>query len=402
MKILMVSDVYFPRVNGVSTSIATFRRELEALGHEVHLIAPDYGKATDDERNIHRIPSRYLAIDPEDRMLKTGPVWRMFARLEAIGFDMVHIHTPFVAHYLAVRLARRLGIPVVETYHTFFEEYLYFYVPFLPKSFMRFVARRFSSSQCNALDGMVVPSTAMLDKLREYGVNTLADIIPTGLEPESFELGEGRAFCEKHGIASDRPVITYVGRVAFEKNIGFLLDVAAYLKPEFPNLLLVVAGEGPALEALRRKGEALGIADNLLFVGYMDRRTELPNCYRAADVFVFASRTETQGLVLLEAMAQSVPVVALAEMGASDVLKEGHGVLIAPGEVAAFAGKVAYLLRKRYTAALLGRVGREYAAGWSATALAERMVEFYHHVIARHADAPEQSRIAGRACLSEE
>ncbi len=385
----MISDVYFPRVNGVSTSIATFRRDLEAQGHEVHLIAPDYGHITADESRIRRIPSHYLFLDPEDRLIRTGAVLAMRDELRQARFDILHIQTPFAAHYLGVRLARELGLPRVESYHTFFEEYLHYYVPLLPKKLMRFLARRLSCHQCNDLDGLVVPSSAMMAALHGYGIVTHAQIIPTGLEPESFVPGDGEAFRQRHGISAERPVLAYVGRVAHEKNIGFLLKVAARVRRDVPDVLLVVAGEGPALAGLRQEAGRLGLAGNVLFVGYLDRRRELPDCYRAADVFVFASHTETQGLVLLEAMAQGVPLVALAEMGAKDVLKPGQGVLIADDDVEDFAARVASLLRDKAAATRLGELGRSYAATWSAAALAERLAGFYREVIEKHALACE-------------
>jgi len=391
VKILMISDVYFPRVNGVSTSIATFRRELEAQGHEVHLIAPDYGRITEDEHNIHRIPSRNLILDPEDRMMKAGYVMAMKEWLHQSDFDIVHIQTPFVAHYLGVRLAKELGVPRIESYHTFFEEYLYFYVPFLPKQFMRFLARRLSSHQCNNLDGLVVPSSAMLEALRNYGIETQAEVIPTGLEPENFEPGDGAAFRLRHGIAAQRPVLLYVGRVAFEKNIGFLLKVLVRVRQDIPDVLLVVAGEGPALSSLRHDVDRLSLSNNVLFVGYLDRRRELPGCYRSADVFVFSSHTETQGLVLLEAMAQGVPLVSIAEMGAKDVLKPGQGVLIADNDIEDFSAKAVRLLRDKEYASGLGAIGRDYAATWSAALLAQKLAGFYQAVIERHAEVPAAS-----------
>jgi glycosyltransferase involved in cell wall biosynthesis len=129
MNILMISDVYFPRVNGVSTSIQTFRRQLERLGHPVTLIAPDYGRAAADEGGILRIPARRVVLDPEDRMMRARAVFRRLDTLARQRFDIIHIQTPFVAHHVGVRLSRRLNIPRVESYHTFFEEYLYHYVP---------------------------------------------------------------------------------------------------------------------------------------------------------------------------------------------------------------------------------------------------------------------------------
>lgn len=403
MKILMISDVYFPRVNGVSTSIATFRSEMEARGHEVHLIAPDYGKVTDNEERIYRIPSRQLPLDPEDRMMKGGDILAMREELRLAKFDIIHIQTPFVAHYLGVRLAKELRLPRVESYHTFFEEYLYHYIPFLPRGLLRLLARRFSSRQCNALDGLVVPSTAMLEVLRNYGIKTHAEIIPTGLEAASFEPGDGPSFRRRHGIPAQRPVMTYIGRVAFEKNIGFLLQVTAHLKQGIPDVLLVIAGEGPALEHLRNEAQKLGIGDHVLFVGYLDRRRELPDCYRASDVFVFSSRTETQGLVLLEAMAQGVPVVSIAVMGAKDVLKQGQGVLITEQEPDEFAAKVYSLLNDKDAAVRLGKLGVGYAALWSAGTLSEKKLDFYQHIIGLHrqasAAAPDWRK---QTCLNED
>jgi glycosyltransferase involved in cell wall biosynthesis len=147
MNILFISDVYFPRVNGVSTSIETFRRNLRALGHTVDLIAPDYLKISDDETGILRVPSRKVPLDPEDRFMSYGWVMKHVEQLRAAKYEVIHVQTPFVAHYLGVKLSHILGIPCVETYHTFFEEYLYHYIPFIPRKIMRFAAKRFSRHQ---------------------------------------------------------------------------------------------------------------------------------------------------------------------------------------------------------------------------------------------------------------
>jgi glycosyltransferase involved in cell wall biosynthesis len=384
MKVLFVSDVYFPRINGVSTSIETFRRELRFRGHSVHLIAPDYFAPSEDESDILRVPSRYLPMDPEDRMMKFRWAMGHLGRLRGEYYDIVHIHTPFVAHYLGLKMAKLMQIPCVETYHTFFEEYLYHYIPFMPKSMMRMAARRFSRHQGNSLHGMVVPSHPMLEVMRDYGVTTHAEVIPTGLEPESFAPGDGVGFRERYGIAPDRPMLLFVGRVAHEKNIGFLLKVLQQVRQSVPEVLLVIAGEGPARDGLEREVEALGLVGNILFIGYLDRHTELNGCYRSADIFVFSSRTETQGLVLLEAMAQGVPVVSTAKMGTRDVLKEGAGVWIAEEEVEDFSGKVLRMLGDADARAKLGDAGREYSHQWSAGSMAERMLGFYQTAITRY------------------
>ncbi len=385
MKILFISDVYFPRVNGVSTSIRTFVGELQSLGHQVHLIAPDYGIATEDEAWIKRIPARSIYFDPEDKLMKYGVALESLMQLRAEEYDLIHIHTPFVAHYLGLKLAHLLDVPRVETYHTFFEDYLHHYLPWMPKPLARSFARMVSRRQCNAVDAIVAPSQPMLDVLRQYGVGVEAEVIPTGLQAHSFKRADGASFRARFGIGLERPVILYVGRVAFEKNIDFLLRMTNELRKKQPDILLVVAGEGPAEASLHKLSEELNLQDNIHFIGYLDRHKELNACYKAADVFVFSSKSETQGLVLLEAMAQAVPVVAIAELGTKSILIEGEGALIAPENEAVFAERVLSLLSDKSKLAALGKSAKNYATKhWTSAKQAERMLQFYQKIITSH------------------
>ena len=384
MKILFISDVYFPRVNGVSTSIRTFVGQLQELGHEVHLIAPDYGITTEDEAWIKRIPSRKIYFDPEDRLMKYGLAVDKLIELRREKYDLVHIHTPFIAHYLGQKLAHLLDVPCVETYHTFFEDYLHHYLPWIPRGMARGVARFVSRRQCNGVDAIVAPSKPMLDVLRQYGVKAKAEVIPTGLQAQSFAESDGNAFREKHGIPLDRPMILYVGRVAFEKNIAFLLHMAVELREMQPEVLLVVAGEGPAEESLHKLSKELNLQQNIQFIGYMDRNTELNGCYKAADVFVFSSKSETQGLVIIEAMAQGTPVVAIAELGTKSILIEGEGTLIAPEDEVIFAERVNTLLQDKKVRNQLGAKARAYVEDkWTSRAQAERVAEFYQGMLTK-------------------
>jgi glycosyltransferase involved in cell wall biosynthesis len=391
LRILYVSDVYFPRINGVSTSIQTFRSELARFGHATTLVAPAYPAPHRDDPHTLRIPSRAVLLDPEDRAMH----WRMLRgahrKLEHIRFDLVHVHTPFLANYAGIRFARRWGVPVVATYHTLFEEYLFHYVPFVPRGAMRAAARRISRTQCDAFDAVVVPSTAMRETLQRYGVRSRVEIVPTGIPLPDFCGGDGARFRARHEIEPARPLLVYVGRVAFEKNIDFLLRALAIVRREVPNVLLVVCGEGPASAQLGRMAGELGLGEAVRFVGYLDRATDLRDCYRAADAMVFASRTETQGLVLLEALALGVPVVSTAVMGTRDIVAPGRGVLVADDDEAHFAGEVIRLLADPALRARLAAEGPVYAREWSAPALARRLEVFYRSVLAR-ADAPAPQR----------
>lgn len=381
MRVLLLSDVYFPRINGVSTSIQTLRRELLAAGHEVTLVAPDYASDT-PESGVVRVRGVSLPFDPEDRLM----YWRKLnAVLEVLPtpFDVVHVHTPFLAHSAGLRYARQHGTPLIETYHTLFTEYFHHYLPILPRPWLKALARAISRRQCNAVDAVIAPSAPMREALREYGVTTRIEVIPTGLLPEAFVPGNGAGFRHAHGLPPDRPLLLYVGRVAFEKNIGFLLDMLVVLRHTHPEVCLVIAGEGPAERELHREVRRLGLVESVRFVGYLDRQRELPDCYRAADVFVFASRTETQGLVLLEAMAQGTPVVALAEMGTRDVLKEGAGCRIAPPDPVAFARIVAELLDDAGARQRLSTAAVAYAQTWRAERMVERVAALYAELATR-------------------
>jgi glycosyltransferase involved in cell wall biosynthesis len=382
LRVLFISDVYFPRVNGVSTSIRTFRDDLANCDIETTLVVPDYGLPADDgEPNVVRVSGARVPGDPEDRRMRWGALKRALRTLPGEEFDLVHIHTPFVAHYAGVWFAKRAGIPCIATYHTFFEEYLHHYVPVLPRSIGRFVAKHFTRSQCRDVRGLIAPSEPMRDVLRAYGVATPIHVLPTGLPADRWRSGDGANFRKLIGLSAERPVVTYVGRVAHEKNIEFLVKVFAAVRARIPNALFVIAGEGPARESLRQLVARMGLADDVRFVGYLDRNTTLLDCYAAANVFVFASRTETQGLVLLEAMAQGTPVVSTAELGTKFVLKDGAGALVMPERVEEFSAAVVQVLEDSGLHAMLAESGREYSLTWSSLTLAQRLADVYRSMV---------------------
>ncbi|MBI3140553.1 MAG: glycosyltransferase [Rhodocyclales bacterium] len=379
MRVLMVSDVYFPRINGVSTSIETFVQRLAERGVEVTLIAPSYD-AHVPAPHVLRVPSRRVPFDPEDHLMRYGELLRRAESLAGRGFDLVHVQTPFVAHYAGVKLGRALGVPVLATYHTLFEEYLHHYVPLLPKEWMRGLARRFSRSQCNALDAVVVPSTAMRERLRAYGVTVPMHILPTGIPVGHFSRGQRLPFRARWGIPMEAPVALFVGRVAHEKNLDFLLQAARIARRRMPELFWLITGEGPALASLKRKVRAMRLEDSVLFLGYLDRRRELPDAYAAADAFVFSSLTETQGLVLLEAMAAGLPVVALSAMGTADILGPRRGAVVPEHDPESFARDLVELLHEPERRRHLAGEARAYAGEWSDAAMAGRLADLYREL----------------------
>ncbi len=381
MNILMISDVYFPRINGVSTSIQTFKAEFEKAGHRVTLIAPEYTGNDHQDDTLIRIPSRGIPYDPEDRMMKSLEIKRLIPKLGTYNFDIVHIHTPFVAHYSGIKIAKALRIPCVITYHTLFEEYLYHYIPVVPKLILKYFARRFSSSQCNQVQGVIAPSSIIVELLKGYGVKNNIKIIPTGINSKKFEHGNGNKFKDLFNIPAGKKTLLNVSRVAFEKNIGLLLEVIREVKKQIPDILLVIAGEGPAKSAYMQQAINLGLENNTMFVGYLDRDTELIDCYHSADIFVFSSTTETQGLVLLESMAAGTPVISVAAMGTKDILIDCPGAVITTGMVEDFGRKIVSLIENEQEYEKIKLAAVHYAKQWDSRALADKMLRFYQEII---------------------
>lgn len=189
------------------------------------------------------------------------------------------------------------------------------------------MARQFSRAQCNQVDSVVVPSTAMKSVLKGYGVTQKTEIIPTGIylpqkDCDEHSLSQFRA---DPGIARERPCLVHVGRIAFEQNIEFLIDVIYEVQKRIKNLAVIIAGEGPALKNIKQYSYELGLSDTIFFTGYLDRASSLQDCYCSGDAFIFTSKTETQWLVLLEAMALGIPVVSIAVMGHWTYSRVGRG-----------------------------------------------------------------------------
>ena len=378
MKILFISDVYYPRINGVSTSIKSFKENLEQLGHDVRLIAPEYSNHLCSEKWIKRVPSFQVPYDPEDRLMNYFELKKLKKWVESEKFDLIHIHTPFMAHYFGLNLRKTLSIPCIETYHTFFEDYLHHYIPWLPEKFGRRFARWVSRRQCNSVDGVVVPSKPMLDVLTQYGIDKPMSVIPTGIDKHFLTKRNSDVFKLNYQLPMNKKILLYVGRVAKEKNIEFLLHVVKNISRECKDILLLITGEGPADKDLDLKIKEFGIYEFVKRLPYLDRSNELPQCYSAADVFVFSSKSETQGIVPLEAMAQGTPVVAIAEMGIASVIKNNEGAFATKDNLEEFVSCVKKLISNDKLHTSQSKKAYKYVKeNWAASVQAEKVVSFY-------------------------
>lgn len=382
MKIALVTDTYFPRINGVATSTQIFAEEFAKLGHEVHIYAPEFPNSMDENSTfkVYRFPSMYLFFDPEDRLGLPNKDKKLVQQFIDNKYDIVHTQTPFTIGGPAVKWARKSGAKVVHTYHTLFAAYTEHYLWFLPKALGIWYAESTSRRYCNSCDLLITPSTEMQNVLASYRVQKPIEVIPTGIRLERFIGKDGNRFRKMKGYQPEDKLLLFMGRVAEEKNIDFLLKVVDRLKNKVPHLKFLIAGEGAAKKRLEKMVDELQLQDVVHFAGYLSKE-DWRDCYAGSDLFVFASVTETQGLVVTEAMAAGTPVVAVGEMGIKDVMASNKGGLVTKLDEDEFTDAVYRMMTDK---ALYEQKKSETLAEadkWSSTSMAKRMISAYEQLL---------------------
>jgi 1,2-diacylglycerol 3-alpha-glucosyltransferase len=372
LRIGLFTNNYFPMLGGVPTAVETIRRDLETLGHEVVIVAPQMAGADDGGGRLIRVPAVPAPTYPDFALpLPLGPA--LTRRLRALDLDVFHAHHPFLLGASARRLARDSGRPFVFTYHTLYDRYAH-YVPLLPREMVARRAIRWSAAFADTADLVLAPSDFVARRLRAQGVRRPIDVLPTGIDLDRFRPGDRADARRTLRLAAEDRVLLYVGRLDREKNLEFLLEAIA--RVPVPRVRLLLVGRGTRAVALRRAAEARGVADRVDFRGGSPP-DGLPAYYRAADAFVFASTTETQGLAVLEAMACGLPVVAVRATGIEEVVAEGVSGLLVPEAPAAFADAVGQILVDRDLATKLASGARDAALPFESTALVRRLVAAY-------------------------
>jgi glycosyltransferase involved in cell wall biosynthesis len=371
LRVGLFTNNYFPMLGGVPTAVETLRQGLEALGHEAVIVAPRMAGSDDGHRAVIRVPAIPAPTYPDFALpLPLSPM--LTRRLHALDLDVFHAHHPFLLGASARRLARASGRPLVFTYHTLYDRYAH-YVP-LPREMVARRAIRWSAAFADTADLILAPSDFVARRLRAQGVRRPIEVLPTGIDLDRFRPGARAAARAALGLAPADRVLLYVGRLDLEKNLAFLLDAVARVR--IPGVRLLLVGRGTQAAALRRAAAARGLADRLELRGGSPPEG-LPTYYRAADAFVFASTTETQGLAVLEAMGCGLPVVAVRATGIEEVVAEGVSGLLVPEEPAAFADAVAQILIDRDLAAKLAAGAREAASRFGSAGLVRRLVATY-------------------------
>lgn len=376
MKICMMTNTYLPHVGGVARSVSTFAEEFQREGHEVLVVAPEFdGKplAAKAEAIVERVPS-LRNFNGSEFSVRLPLATALSNRLEAFQADIIHAHHPFLLGDTALRVAMNKNVPIIFTHHTRYEDYTH-YIPF--SETLKEVAIQVPTHFANLCDGVIAPSESLARMLRKRGVTAPMTVIPTGIDVTAFASADGARFRERMKIPKDALVIGHVGRLALEKNLGILAEaVALFLKTD-PQARFLVVGDGPWRDQMKEVFVQHGVADQLLLAGKRTGRV-LREAYRAMDVFAFASKSETQGMVVAEAMAAGAPVVALNASGVREVVRDGENGFLLPAD--ASAEDFAQALGRCSDAALrkkLSDAAHVTAAQFSREQSARRALAFY-------------------------
>ena len=378
MKIGLFTDTYHPQINGVVTSIDSFKYEFEKMGHSVYVFAPKLN-GIQSTSTVWRFRSVPYPFHNEHRLV--WPLSRQLSSFSDLNLDIIHAQTPFAMGFLASRLAKKYGLPLVHSFHTHFEEYCH-YVPFAPKKVVKRFAVYQSQKTCNDADLIITPSQAMKDKLLSYKVTQPIDIIPTGirLDRPPVLANAIHDFRQCYGISSDDIVLTFIGRLGLEKNIFFLLDCFHQIYDCYPNVKLLIIGDGPQRQLLKDRVNELNLTKHVVFTGYLDHDSVFVGL-SLSTACLFPSKTETQGLILLEAMSMGVPVICIRSMSVDEVLCNNNGGFLTDDSISAYSKIVIdlisnpALLKAKQSEALLR------ARDYSSVGLAHRMIALYQNLI---------------------
>ncbi|MFH1609312.1 MAG: glycosyltransferase family 4 protein [Candidatus Bipolaricaulota bacterium] len=379
MKIGLFTDTYVPDTNGVVTVIRLMERELSRAGHEVYVFAPAYPGHVETRSEVYRFPSVRMVLY-EGMRIALPVVSRRVLRLISC-MDIVHSHDPFSVGQVGFWAARWYRIPHVHTYHTLYMEYRrYLPRPLRPP---RRTVEQLSRTFCNRCDAIVAPSRQMEKELQAYGVTVPTYPIPVGVDEDDFARPIEWNARQEFGLLTN-DLLLFAGRLGLEKNLEFLLRAFRRLLPERPSARLVIAGGGPQHKHLERYAVELGVGNKVTFTGHLPRE-RLIDLYKQATLFVFASKTETQGLVLVEAMMAGVPPVALGKMGVLDVVAHGETGLLVDEDEEEFATACLRLLANEGERRRLGEAARTGAISQSARSSTAKLIQIYEEVAAQRA-----------------
>ena len=373
------TDTYAPQINGITTLLRLLKLEFERRGHRFVVLAPRYGRtdATPDEPDVVRFPAFRFVFDKQSRV--TVPIRRETRRIFH-ELDVVHSHTEFSLGLLGMRAARGHELPHLHTYHTLYAQYRH-YFPRLVRPSERFVGS-VSAAFINRCDAVTVATTPMVEELQRYDIRVPIHRVPFGMDLSMFAGPPRSDLRSEFDMGADERVLLCAGRLAQEKNISFIIDAFGQVCRERDDVRLLIVGDGPARADLEAQTAEHGLGKRVIFTGYRDW-LQLVDDYKQADLFVYGSQSETQGIVFMEAQAAGLPVVAVGAVGALEAIQADEtGMLLHPSEDAhAFAAAVLDLLDDDERRHRLSQNAQAWAAENGLDRTVDQLLDIYRHML---------------------
>jgi len=395
MNVAIITDTYFPDINGVTSSIYTLARALRKKGHRVYIFATSDNNVP-IVRRVHRNPPVFRI--PSIPMLLVRPYrttmpysLRLVQILRRLKIDVIHTQTEFSMGLVGLSSSMTLHLPIVHTYHTMLEDYTHYILNgkatkvITPK-----MAQKYSKVFCNVPTGLIVPTEKVKNCLRSYGVKKPIYVIPTGIDitpfrKSNFTEEELRDLRHSLGIADGDKVLLSLGRVAKEKSIDKVIAEMPPIVQKMPNVKLLVVGDGPALDGLKKQASELGVSKNIIFAGAVPY-ADIGRYYQMGDVFISCSTSETQGLTYYEAMAAGLPVMARKDDAVNELFIDGRNACLFEKEQD-IPDILCSLFTDEAKMQMLSSEAQATVETYSAEVFASRVEDAYKNAIARHVRA---------------
>jgi glycosyltransferase involved in cell wall biosynthesis len=388
MKIAIFTNIYLPNPYGVSGSVESFRREFERTGHEVCIFAPQWKGYHDKNPNVFRYPA--VETNIKIKFPIPIPYSRKISKIiNKLDLDVIHSQHPNLLGSAARRWAKKKNIPLVFTWHTLYDQYAHF-VPFVPQKLAVWFAIRNARNYANKCDQIVVPTLSVGEIIKKWGVtNKNITAISTGVEEGQFANPNRESVRKKYKINSDEILLFVMTRLTAENNMEFLVDAMLDILEDNKNAKFMICGDGNLKEGLTKKVSDKKLSERIIFIGIV-RGSEKKNYYAAGDIFVYASTSETQGMVLTEAMYAGLPIVAVRATGVKDIVEDGKTGFLVLEDKADFGDAAQKLIDDKNLRGKFSEEAEEIAkAKYTSKICAEKMIEVYEKAI----NSKQQSKI---------
>ncbi len=379
VRVVMFTNTFAPLIGGIERSVAQFHNDLNQSGHFCRVVTPAFRQATVSRNGILRTAS-IKGIGEQGFSFRLPSISRIDRWMEAIEPNLVHAHQPFMLGDTAWRISQERRIPLVFTHHTLYERYARL-LPLEDERASRLVLS-LTTHFANRCDLCIAPTESVAELMRDRGIEAPIEVVPSGIDVERYSHGDAQATREQFTIPPDHRVFGYLGRVTHEKNMQFVADAASRILAATTHTIFLCAGEGDAVESVRKTIEKAGFGDRLRMAGILTGDA-VPNAFKAMELFLFASRTDTQGLVLAEAMAASTPTIALDAPGARDCIRHNETGLLLPTDAtpAEMADSTVNLLEDRPRLRQLQENTRASADDFSHSRCSQRLIEAYQNLL---------------------